>query len=190
MITILKPEAFISIGVLNFNEFSFIQPNLSKRELEKAGTIYLLEKLFIGSKVNLKYTVTNKPYLFNRTEHISISHSHDYLVIIVNEKENTGIDIELIRDKVLKLQGKFLNNTELIFAGNNIEKLITLWAAKEALYKVYGLKELDFKTNLIIDNFSDDILVGKIETNSVKKKYKLKCETLGEYKMVYILNEI
>ncbi len=190
MITILKPEAFISIGVLNLNEFSFIQQNLSKRELEKAGTIYLLDKLFTGSKINLRYTITNKPFLADRTEYISISHSHDYLVIIVNEKENTGIDIELIRDKVLKVQFKFLNKTELKFASNNIEKLITLWAAKEALYKVYGLKKLDFKTNLIIDNFSDDILIGKIETKALKKKYKLKCEPLGEYKMVYILNEI
>lgn len=190
MITILKPEAFISIGVLNLNEFSFIQPNLSKRELEKAGTIHLLNKLFNGHKINLQYTITNKPFLVDRSEHVSISHSHTYLVIIVNQKENTGIDIELIRDKVLNVQHKFLNKNELNFADNNIEKLITLWAAKEALYKVYGLKELDFKTNLIIDNFSDDILVGKIETNVVKKKYKLKCETLGEYKMVYILNEI
>jgi 4'-phosphopantetheinyl transferase len=190
VITILKPEAFISIGVLNLNEFSFIQPNLSKRELEKAGIKHLLDKLFIDSPANLQYTVTNKPYLADRKEHISISHSHDYLVIIVNEKENTGIDIELIRDVVLKVQYKFLNKTELNFAGNNIEKLITLWAAKEALYKVYGLKGLDFKTNLIIDDFSGDILIGKIETETLKKKYKLKCETLGEYKMVYILNEI
>jgi hypothetical protein len=62
VITILKPEAFISIGVLNLNEFSFIQPNLSKRELEKAGTIYLLNKLFNGHKINLQYTITNKPF--------------------------------------------------------------------------------------------------------------------------------
>jgi 4'-phosphopantetheinyl transferase len=47
------------------------------------------------------------------SKHISISHSHDKLAIIVNEKEATGIDIELIRDKVLKIKHKFLSQIRI-----------------------------------------------------------------------------
>ena len=87
----------------------------------------------------------------------------DKLAIIINISENTGIDIELVRDKVLKIQHKFLNKKELLFAKDNVEKLITIWAAKEAMYKVYGLKELDFITNLFVEDFDGAIIFGKIE---------------------------
>ncbi|MDO9000324.1 MAG: 4'-phosphopantetheinyl transferase superfamily protein [Bacteroidota bacterium] len=138
----------------------------------------------------INYTAVGKPFLKGRAEHISISHSHDKLAVIINEKESTGVDIELIRDKVLKIQHKFLNRAELEFAKDDIEKLITIWAAKEALYKVYGLKELDFIADLFVEEFDGSVIFGKIEKGTFKGHYKLISENLDGYKLVYVLNEI
>ncbi len=170
--------------------FASIRTNLPKRELEKAGSLFLLEEMLKTNAFSLEYSPTNKPFLKHRTEHISISHSHDKLAIIINENENTGIDIELIRDKVLKIQHKFLNVNEMTFAKDQTEKLITIWAAKEAMYKVYGLKELDFISNLFVEKFDNNVIFGKIDNGSFKKQYRLASETIDNYKMVYVLNEL
>ena len=190
MINTRNISPFIAVGILNLNEFASEHSNMSKRELEKAGSKFLLTQMLKTEAFELNYTAEKKPFLNARTEHISISHSHDKLAVIINQKENTGIDIELIRDKFLKIQHKFLNQNEINFTKNNIEKLITVWAAKEAMYKVYGLKELDFKRNLFVEEFDGAVIFGKIDIGSFKKRYQLVCENVDDYKMVYVLNEI
>lgn len=190
MINIRNISPFITLGILDLKEFAISRLDMPKRELEKAGSQFLLKEMLKKEAFELNYTAVNKPFLKGRTEHISISHSHDKLVIIINEKENTGIDIELIRDKILKIQHKFLNQNEVNFTKNNVEKLITVWAAKEAMYKVYGLKEVDFRTNLFVEEFEGAVIFGKIDIGSFKKRYQLACENVDEYKMVYVLNEV
>ena len=177
------------IGLLDLKAFSLSRLLVQKREQEKAGSLFLLSELLNTNNFELGYHITNKPFLKGRSEHISISHSHNKLAISINEKQPTGIDIELVRDKVLKIKHKFLSETELSFAGDNIDKLITFWAAKEAMYKVYGLKELDFKLNLLIEKLDGSTIFGRIDAGDFKKKYQLVCEDLEEYKLVYVLNE-
>lgn len=190
MIDIQTINSDISIGILNLKAFSE-KFNISlKRELEKAGAKFLLQSLLFTADFELNYTSHNKPFLMNRTDHISISHSHDKLVIILNKKENTGVDIELIRDNVLKIQQKFLNDNEKTAANNNVEKLISYWAAKEVLYKIYGLKNLDFKKNLLIDDVGASTFFGTIEFDGYRKKFKLKKEKIEDYILVYAINEI
>jgi len=190
VINIRKINPFIALGILDLKVFAQGYLNMLKRDIERAGSIYLLGELLNTKEFELNYTPANKPFLKGRTEHISISHSHDKLAIIINQNESTGIDIELMRDKVLKIQHKFLNPTELAFAKDNVERLITIWAAKEALYKVYGLKEVDFIKNLFIEDFESTDIFGKIDIGSFNKSYKLISENLDGYKLVYVLNEL
>ncbi len=190
MINIRKISPTISIGILDLKVFRQEHLNLLKRDLEKTGSLFLLGELLKTNEFELAYTSANKPFLKGRTEHISISHSHDKLAIIIDQNQNTGIDIELMRDKVKKIQHKFLNPAELTFARDHIERLITIWGAKEALYKLYGLKEVDFIKNLFIEDFDGDDIFGKIDIGSFKKRYKLRSENLDGYKLVYVLNEL
>lgn len=190
MLHIREINDHIAIGMLDLRAFALQENIQTKRDIEKAGTRHLLKNLLKNQAFFLAYTAENKPFLEGRTEHISISHSHDKLAIIINTKENTGIDIELIRDKVRNIQQKFLSEQELLFANNEPEKLITLWAAKEAMYKVYGLKEVEFIKHLIVEPFSGNEIEGRIELDTFRKKYKLKAEEIDGYKMVYVLNEL
>lgn len=145
----------------------------------------MLKKKFI-----LKYDEHNKPNLDGINEHISISHSHDYLAIALNRKEETGIDIELIREKVKDVRHKFLNDDEKNIAGNNIEKLITYWAAKEAVYKAHGKKGMDFANHIFVSEVNMKNFEARIEKENVKKKYLLQKEKIDNYILVYTLEQI
>lgn len=190
MVEIRAINENISIALLDLRAFALEQNIAVKRDLERAGTRLLLRNLLKTEEYDLSYTAENKPFLKGRSEHISISHSHDKLVIILNTKENTGIDIEQIRDKVKNVQTKFLSEKELKFADNDTGKLITLWAAKEAMYKVYGLKEVEFIKNLFVEDFSGPEITGRIEIEDLKKSYRLMSEEIDGYKMVYVLHEL
>jgi phosphopantetheinyl transferase (holo-ACP synthase) len=182
----------IRLGILDLELFNKAENIGSKRELERKGIGFLLDKLFHNRQFKLSYTNTNKPYIEEVAEHISISHSHDKLAIIVNTNESTGVDIELLRDKVKNIQNKFLNAEELAFAQNNIETLTVLWAAKECIYKAYGLREVEFSTNISIEPWKEgqNNFLGKMDLPSFKKKYLLKFEKLDNYILVYILSEV
>lgn len=180
----------VQVGLLDLQAFSQQNTLHTKREREQLGTQYLLKQLLKLTEVPLEYTPQRKPYLKGRTEHISISHSHDKLAVIVNRQEPTGIDIELIRDKIRNIQHKFLSDKELLEANNEVDKLLTYWAAKEALYKVYGLKEVEFRSHLMVEWSGEKELRGQIVLKDFVKTYRLAVETIESYKLVYVLHEI
>lgn len=179
-------------GILNLNEFA-IKTNLTaKRDIELKGRAYLMSQL-LDNKYEVNYDDKGKPFLVGDSRHISISHSHDKLAIIINCNESTGIDIELIRDKVLKIKHKFLSESELQDANNDVEKLLIYWAAKETLYKIYGLKEVDFIANLFVNPFTKanlGLIVGKIKMPQFNQKFELHYQLLKDYVLVYALRKI
>ena len=192
MIEIININENITLGILNLKEFADVNQLSAKRDIEKQGKQFLINQLLNGqSKVD--NDCNGKPYLINDTRHISVSHSHDKLAIIINTNEVTGIDIELIRDKILRVKHKFLSDKEQIDAGNDVEKLLIYWAAKETLYKIYGLKEVDFIKHLAVDTFTLEtkgIINANININDLDVTYLLQYELLAEYVLVYSICKI
>ena len=86
MLSLKKINDDSTIGILDLKLFSLNKINLTRREIEKAGAKWVLEHLLNSTAFELLYTPENKPFLNNRTEHISISHSYDKLAIIINKK--------------------------------------------------------------------------------------------------------
>jgi phosphopantetheinyl transferase len=165
---------------------------MEKRDCEVKGTLFLLKKLFPPDGAELAYTPSRKPFLKGSQDHISISHSHAKLAIIVNTQEHTGVDVELIREKVRNIQHKFLSPDEITFADNDVEVLTILWAAKEAIYKAYGLKEIDFARHMRIEHFEPDseFFYGTLNKNEISQRYLLKKEKHDNYILVYTVNEV
>ena len=141
MISVFNIKDGLVIGLLKLDEFAKANNLSQKREIETKGKQYLINYL-LNKEIEIRYDENGKPHLSNDSKHISITHSHDKIAIIINDDEKTGIDIELIRDKVLKIKHKFLSESELENAEDDPEKLLIYWGAKESLYKIYGLKEV------------------------------------------------
>lgn len=133
----------------------------------------------------------NKPHLKLDNASISISHAAPYVVAILNTKKFCGIDIEKLRDKLLPLSPKFLNENELKIASNNLEKLAICWGAKEALYKLHGRKSLIFRENLVLSSFdfSQPIVTftGLIKLEEEEEKYSLKAGRFKDYVLVFTM---
>lgn len=168
-------------------------PGGEKRKTEAEAVRFLLDQLFPQKDYVLSYYETGKPYLEGREEKISISHSHDKIAIITDQQKETGIDIELIRDKVLLIAHKFLSEREREnLAANDVEKHLVYWAAKETLYKIYGRKKVDFIKNLYVSpfNYNADvggIVNGRISLEEYNKTFMLHYEKLDNYILVYLI---
>lgn len=192
LVKIEKIDEIISLGILDLQTFTSEKGIIVKREAETKGVQYLLSEMLGGRLFELKYTPEKKPFLVGENIHLSISHSHDKLAIITNSKHSTGIDVELIREKVMNIKNKFLCEEELSLANNDVEMLTTLWATKEAVYKAYGLKMVDFIRHIRVLPFKKEEkeLKAELSLPNFKQKYLLRKERIDNYILVYIANEI
>ena len=120
------------------------------KRLQHLAGRYLLPYLFpLFPHEEIEIADTRKPFLPAEQFHFSISHCSDYAAALVSEKERVGVDVEVITPRVEKIKTKFLHADELRFVNaqlpsKQIELLTILWSAKEAMYKWYGLGEVDF----------------------------------------------
>ena len=99
----------------------------------------LLSKRNISYR-DLDYYVNNygKPYLKNMDLFFNISHSFDYVIAAISDKE-IGIDVEKIRKTPITIMNQFATKKEkeyILSSNNNIE---------ERIFKIYTLKEAYFK---------------------------------------------
>ncbi len=152
-----------------------------------------LVRQLTGGQAAILYDRFSKPYLRDGGYRISISHSYDYVAVILDRHHETGIDIERIKDKVLRIQNKFMSADELQAVGgkDRAEKLYVYWCAKECLYKLYGKKELLFAKNIFIHPFTYDAegeLSGEIRTESYVSEHRLRYEKMDGYMLAYVLN--
>ena len=189
---LLKMKHFSEENLSLLNTFFY-----EHRKKEWLVARILAEQLSEEKNSRIIYDEHNKPFLENSKKHISISHSHNFLAVILDEYE-TGIDIELIKPKVLRIKEKFMSDEELnsLQKENLAEQLTVYWCAKESLYKLYGKKELAFKENLSIEPFhysEKGIIKGWIKKSAMKKSFILHYEKLNSgddnYMLTYIINE-
>lgn len=123
--------------------------------------VRLLLQNMMAVPCTIQYNQFHKPYLWipSKAAHheISISHSQQYVALIVHPHYPLGIDIELVHSRVLKIRHKYLSNREQqMFAANDTSAHTLFWCAKEAMYKLYGKKELYFIEDLMIEEWIPD----------------------------------
>ncbi len=179
-------------AILDLKHFATALNDKSKRNTEKEGFRHLLNLLVPGGAELLEYMPSGKPFLKGDIRHISLSHSHERLAVIVNEKEATGIDIELIRNKVLDVRHKFLHPDELaVLDATHVEKNLVYWAAKESLYKIQGTREINFPEHLYVHDFSytpdGGIISGEIRAKGEINCYDMTYTKTEDYILVYML---
>ncbi len=180
-----------TLALLDLGLFKQQQGIADKRLAEKEGTLHLLE-VILGTKPKLTYDAFRKPYIeMPNAPHLSISHSFDKLAVMMHQRLSIGIDIEKIRDKVIDIRHKFLSTPELAYCGTDAALLTLYWAAKEATYKAYGKKNLDFAAHLFVrppwSNLQD--LTVEINAPTCERIYKLHYKKLDDYILVYVVDE-
>ena len=163
------------------------KPNspIKSRIIQWLATRVLLSEFF--NKVAINYDEYGKPNLDNDW-FISISHTTEFVAIILKKDGGCGIDIEKISDKVERIKHKFLNASDLQTVISP-EDLCVYWGAKEALYKYYGKKEVLFIENLFIENFRENntYFNGRIDLPNFKIEIPMVYEKIEDTMLVYTL---
>jgi len=145
--------------------------------------------------IDLQKTINGRPFIKGVKQKISISHSGDFVAVLISENNEVGVDIELIGDKVLRVKNKFMSDFEL----DCFDKLDPdlrrdfshlLWGAKEALFKLYSKGEVSFKENLLLAPFElkeAGTFIGNIKTSAININCELHYFKVLNYMLVCAL---
>lgn len=112
----------------------------------------LLYKL-LGEMKPIAYKPSGKPYFEDGSGFLSISHTKGYVAVIVSEQCEVGIDIEQVKDRVLKIAHKFVNEEEekQIQPEEKVTSLLLIWSAKEVMFKCMEEEGVDFREHLSVN---------------------------------------
>lgn len=149
-----------------------------KSEIHRRGFMSIRHLMAEAGYVDqdLYYDDWGKPHLRDGKQ-ISITHSFNFTGIIVSSKE-VGIDIEMQRDKILKIASKFTPLKEYHTVANEealIRKLTIVWGGKESIYKLMAEPGLGFLQHINITDFDFDAAstTGKVYFNGATSQFKL-----------------
>jgi 4'-phosphopantetheinyl transferase len=151
----------------------------------------LIRKLLEPDEFKVEYDPFGKPFLAGSDFHISVTHTDDLAAVIISKAGRTGIDIEKIKSRIEKVKHKFVNDTEhlMLIPGKELELITLIWCAKEALYKLYGERALDFKENMMVD-VPDCVGIpfkGRINHEGKMSHFRLYSEMVRDSILVYLV---
>jgi 4'-phosphopantetheinyl transferase len=182
-------QALLPSEILTDAELAYIHHSQKQIEFfcSRLAIKFLADKLGI-KYLGIKKDEYGKPYLVGSTWQFSLSHTTEYIAVVMHETQSLGIDMEQPSEKLLRIAHKFLSETERNDADSDLDKLCIYWSAKEALYKLYGKRKVFFIDNLLITPFSKDqqVIEGRLKINEIDEQYTLIVEKIAQYYLVTV----
>ena len=166
-----------------------------KSEMHRKGFLSIRHLMAEAGYVDhdLFYDDAGKPHLKDG-RFISITHSNHFTGIIVADADDVGIDIEKLRDKILRIAYKFTPIEEYRTLANTaaiVRKLTIVWGAKESLYKIYSTHGLSFMQHINVYDFSlgDYKTTAEILYKGKSTLYKVNFIEFEEFTCVYAIKK-
>lgn len=131
-----------------------------------------------------------KPHLHLSDLEISFSHSGD-LVAVALSRHLVGIDIQLSVNKIHRIKHKFVRPEEVKWPSQSeTEHLHWIWGAKEAAFKAYGRKQVDFLQHMQFSYTSEHAFNLELQKPEEEiYSFKGKIEQWGQYHLVYLIQD-
>jgi phosphopantetheinyl transferase len=171
------------------------EKRMEKRKQEWISCRVMLEKM-LGRFVPVLYNGNGAPYVEGEKINISFSHTTGFAAVLIgDDSEIVGIDIEKRSSRVLKVKHKFLSEDELSFIDTEKESdhLMICWCAKEALFKMMGEDGVDFVKHMHIKPFECEErgIITAYETKThLQRSFQLRYELTEDYALVYSNNQV
>ena len=176
-----------------------------KSESHKKGflSVRMLLQHLDYTDFDLYYDEFGKPHLkpqnchtercqSDTNSHISISHSHDFSAIAISD-ENIGIDIEMVKEKTLKIASRFMDVSHLenLSEEEKIKKTTVIWGIKESIFKIKNEIGISFLYHIFEDNFSleDKKTIATLKFNNKEEKFKIQFDLIEDYIFVCAFEE-
>ena len=141
-----------SIPSDELEEISFLKSESLRKQ--KLAVRALLDAMF-EEKVYLSHHDNGKPYIENNAVNISITHTDKYVAVILDDRNDVGIDCESLDRDFSAVEKKALSEEEIedLDDERRNEQLAIYWCAKEAVYKKISQYGVDFAEQIEIDSF-------------------------------------
>lgn len=169
-------------------ETNQIRLNTMKSESHQKGFLSVRKLLnhCDYSDFDLYYDSFGKPHLKDE-KHISISHSFDFSAIAISN-DNIGIDIEQIKEKVLKIAPRFMEmwHLENLSETDQMKKATVIWGTKEAIFKVKNEVGISFPDHIFEKAFSldDKTCHAELRFNNCIENFDIFFEEAENYMLV------
>ena len=135
---------------------------------------------------DLHYDEFGKPHLKDG-KHISISHSNDFSIIVLSD-ENIGADLEILKDKTLKLAPRFMDTCHLekLSPEDELLKATVVWGIKESVFKIKNEAGISFKDHIFENDFNLQDKKCKVELrfNNKTETFDIVFEFIENYVFV------
>ena len=183
----------VLLGLLKLSEAGLERLHSFKSEYRKREWLtvrVLLKVLMPSANVTIQYDVNGKPHLVNSDHSISISHTKNFVAVILSKNGGVGIDLETIQPRIEKIAKRFVTKEEenFIEPSKRMDYQHVIWGTKEVLFKIYGKGELHFLDNIQVEKFTlseNGELTGRITKGSFDKAYKVFYERRNKLMLVF-----
>lgn len=178
-------SAEVTLNPKNQQRFNGMKSELHQRAFLSVRKLLQLKGY---TDFDLEYDQFGKPHLKDG-KHISISHSHEYATIIISD-EITGIDIELQRDKIIRIADKFVE-PEWEFLDKEsqeyIRKLTVIWGVKESIFKIRNEAGISFKDHIHVHPFEikDQLGIAELHFQNSVIQFKYHFIEIDNFTLVY-----
>ena len=147
-------EDLLSSAKLSVSEkITYSEISAHHRKKEWLATRALLNKLIYQPHL-IKYHTDGRPYLENSTINISITHCTGFVAILLHASCLPGIDAEHTSRQVSKVASRFISPEELSDCsdktGFSNRRMLMHWCAKEAIFKMAPISNIEFSNDIRI----------------------------------------
>ena len=179
---------------VRLKDSSLVRVESMKSESHKKGFLSvrkLLEHMDY-TDFDLFYDAFGKPNLKPqgcsiKDMHISISHSHDFSALAISD-ENIGIDIEILKEKIIRIAPKFMDETilENLVLEEKIKKATVIWGIKESIFKIKNEPGISFPNHIFEDHFEfeDKKTSALLKFNDKEERFKVEFDSFDGYMFV------
>ena len=184
-------ELFQSVAL---KDVSLARVESMKSESHQRGFLAVRSLLMEAgySDFDLYYDEFGKPHLGNG-KHITISHSHDFSVIVLSDN-NIGADLEILKEKTLKIASRYMDVSHLdnLSKEDQLIKATVVWGIKESVFKIKNEIGISFKDNIFEDDFNlEDKKCGvSLQFNDKTERFNIVFEFIENYVFVCAFSSI
>ena len=146
-------KSITSVPTDEMEEISLFRSESQRKQ--KLAVRALINEVF-EEKMYLNHHDNGQPYLENCATNISITHTENYVAIIIHDEEEVGIDVESLERDFSAVEQKALSEDEIddLEKDKRNEQLAIYWCAKEALFKRMALNRVVYSEQIEVEKFN------------------------------------
>jgi phosphopantetheinyl transferase len=120
----------------------------------------------LGRDVVIDYNEVGAPVVDTPNTYISVAHGGDSVAVAIAD-EPVGVDIEALDRNYERIMSRYMSPAEEALSKME-EWPAVVWTAKEAIYKLYGKREVNLTQDIRIQTFDPELMLLMAEVRDTK----------------------